>query len=95
VVDYAAVTPATTIAQFLGGYCQRRLVAINYELGVSLIGGSGSSIGTEGCGAATEDVAVGVDATKVTPVQHHQDEPQSVLLAEVSQMEEATERKQG
>ena len=60
-----------------------------------MIGGSGSGIGIEGCGAAAEDVAVGVDATKVTPVQRHQDELQSVLLAADIPMEEATEGNQG
>jgi hypothetical protein len=68
---------------------------ISYELDVSLIGGSSSGIGIEGCGAAAEDVAVGIDATKVTPVQHHQDELQSVLLADDIPMEEATDGKQG
>jgi hypothetical protein len=58
-----------------------------------LIGGSSSGIGIEGCGAAAEDVAVGIDATKVTPVQHHQDELQSVLLADDIPMEEATDGK--
>jgi hypothetical protein len=74
VVDYAAAAPMTTrlIAQFPREYCRRRLVAINYELDASLISGLGSGIGIEGCGAAAEDVAVGVDATKVTlVVQHH------------------------
>jgi len=97
VVDYPAVTPVTMrlIAQFPGEYCRRRLVAINYEPDVSLIGGSGSGIGIEGCGATAEDVTVGVDDTKIIPVQHHQDELQSVSLADDIPMEEAKEGKQG
>ena len=48
------------------------------------------------CDVAAEDVAVGVDASKVTPVvQQHQAELQSVLLADNIPIGEATEGKRG
>lgn len=97
-MDHTAVAPVTTrlIAQFPGEYCRRRLVAINYKLDVSLIGGL-SGVGViEGCGDVVRDVAVGVDATGAIPVvQHHQDELQSVLLVDDIPIEKATEGKRG
>lgn len=77
-------------------YCQRRLVVINYELDVGLIGGLGSVNIIEGCSDAVESVAVGADATKVTPVvEYHQHELRSVLLVGDIPIEKATKGKQG